>query len=129
MPAGVMLAVPLPEARVRRLLGEGLWLAAVNHGSLCVVSGDEAHIAALEARLQDEGAEGQRLHTSHAFHSGLMDGAVAPFVEAVRETSLSAPKIPYISNVSGTWMEAARGHGSRRTGDARFARPFASAPA
>ena len=90
------------------MLGDGLWLAAINHGSLCVVSGDEAHIAALEARLQEEGAEGQRLNTSHAFHSGLMDGAVAPFVKAVSETSLSAPKIPYISNVTGTWVEAAQ---------------------
>jgi acyl transferase domain-containing protein len=108
MPTGVMLAVPLPEARVRRMLGDGLWLAAINHGSLCVVSGDEAHIAALEARLQEEGAEGQRLNTSHAFHSGLMDGAVAPFVKAVSETSLNAPKIPYISNVTGTWVDAAQ---------------------
>ena len=108
MPTGVMLAVPLPEVRVRRMLGDGLWLAAVNHGSLCVVSGDESHIQALEARLQEEGVEGQRLKTSHAFHSGLMDAAVGPFVKAVSETQLSAPKIPYISNVTGTWIEAAQ---------------------
>src|SRR4029077_12405254 len=48
------------------------------------------------------------LNTSHAFHSGLMDGAVAPFVKAVSETSLNAPKIPYISNVTGTWVDAAQ---------------------
>ena len=106
MPAGAMLAVPLPEARVSRLLGEGLWLAAVNHASLTVVSGDHAHIEQLEKKLQDEGVESQRLHTSHAFHSGMMDGAVAPFVAAVRQVALKAPDIPYISNVSGTWIQA-----------------------
>jgi acyl transferase domain-containing protein len=108
MPRGVMLAVPLPEVRVRRMLGEGLWLAAVNHGSLCVVSGDEARIQALEGRLQEEGAEGQRLNTSHAFHSGLMDAAVPPFVAAVGAARLGAPKIPFISNVTGTWIDAAQ---------------------
>jgi acyl transferase domain-containing protein len=106
MPAGAMLAIPLPEARVSRLLGEGLWLAAVNHASLTIVSGDHAHIEALEKRLQDEGVESQRLHTSHAFHSGMMDGAIAPFVAAVRQVTLKAPEIPYISNVSGTWIQA-----------------------
>jgi acyl transferase domain-containing protein/acyl carrier protein len=106
MPTGVMLAVPLPEVRVRKMLGEGLWLAAVNHGSLCVVSGGEQRIAELEAKLREDGIDGQRLNTSHAFHSGLMDEAVEPFVKAVAATSLSDPKIPYISNVSGTWIDA-----------------------
>jgi acyl transferase domain-containing protein len=104
MPQGVMLAVPLPESRAQRLLSGDLWLAAVNHASLCVVSGSAARISALEAQLRDEAVECQRLQTSHAFHSGLMDGAVEPFVKAVASISLGTPAIPYISNVSGTWI-------------------------
>jgi acyl transferase domain-containing protein len=104
MPEGVMLAVPLPEARVSRLLGDGLWLAAVNHASLTVVAGTAAKIEQLEKRLQDEGVESQRLRTSHAFHSGLMDAAIDPFVKAVREVPLKPPILPYISNVSGGWI-------------------------
>jgi acyl transferase domain-containing protein len=107
MPPGVMLAVPLPEARVARLLGNGLSLAAVNHGSLSVVAGPVDEIGALEQRLRDEGVESQRLHTSHAFHSAMMDGAVGPFVRAVRDVTLGKPQIPYVSNVSGTWITEA----------------------
>jgi acyl transferase domain-containing protein len=122
MPAGAMLAIPLSEARVSRLLGDGLWLAAVNHASLSVVSGDFAHIETLEQRLRDEGVESQRLLTSHAFHSGLMDAAVAPFVKAVSEVTLRAPEIPFISNVSGTWI-----HTSEATDPAYWGRQIREA--
>ena len=35
-----------------------------------------------------------------------MDGAVAAFVEGVRSVHLSAPAIPYLSNVTGGWATA-----------------------
>ena len=103
MPEGAMLAIPLPEDRVRKLLGEGLWLAAVNGPAFTVVSGRHEAIERLILRLAEQGVEGKRLHTSHAFHSGMMDDAVGTFVEAVRAVPLSAPGIPYLSNVTGTW--------------------------
>ena len=105
MPEGLMLAVPLPEARVRRLIGDGLWLAAVNAPTLCVLSGTAAAIDAVEEKLQREGVQCQRLQTSHAFHSGLMDGAVAPLVAAFAGVTLHTPKLPYISNVTGEWIQ------------------------
>lgn len=107
MPEGAMLAVPQPEARVRGWLTGDLWLAASNSPSLSVVSGTHAAIADLERRLAAEGVEGRRLHTSHAFHSGLMDGAVAAFVEGVRAVRLSEPTISYLSNVTGGWATTA----------------------
>jgi acyl transferase domain-containing protein len=107
MPAGSMLAVPLPEERVRPLLAEGLWLAAANSPSLCVVSGTTEAIERLEQRLVRDGVEGRRLHTSHAFHSGLMEPAVQPFVDAVAAVTRSAPTIPYVSNVTGGWASEA----------------------
>ncbi len=106
MPEGVMAALPLPESMVQRLLNDQLWLAAVNHPNLTVVSGTSAAIDALETRMRADGIEIQRLHTSHAFHSGLMDGAIKPFVDAVAAVSLQAPSTPFISNVSGTWITA-----------------------
>ena len=109
MPDGAMTAVPLSEERAsKRIEGrEGLWLAAVNGPSLCTVSGRPEAIAALEAQLSGDGLACRRLHTSHAFHSGLMDAAVAPFVATVREISLSAPRLPYVSNVTGDWITEA----------------------
>jgi acyl transferase domain-containing protein/acyl carrier protein len=106
MPPGHMMVVPLPEARVLQELNAELSLASVNGDSLCVVSGPAAAIQKLEARLTGRGLRGHRLQTSHAFHSSMMDPIVSSFVDAVRTCTLSAPQIPYLSNVTGTWITA-----------------------
>lgn len=106
MPPGAMLAVPLPESEVLALLGEKLSLATVNGPTLCVVAGPQADIEALEARLAESGLAPRRLHTSHAFHSAMMDPILEPFTERVRRIALKAPQLPYISNVTGQWISA-----------------------
>lgn len=112
MPPGAMLAVPLSEQEVRLLLqrqtGSPLQLAAINGPSNCVVSGPADAADAWQQTLLEQGVECRRLHTSHAFHSQMMEAIVAPFTERVRQVSLNAPKIPYISNVTGTWVTAAQ---------------------
>jgi amino acid adenylation domain-containing protein len=106
MPEGAMLAVALPEEEVLSLIdGEsGLGLAAVNSPRTSVVSGPVEAITELGARLEAQGLEPRRLHTSHAFHSALMEPAVMPFSERVRRVRLHPPRIPFISNVTGTWI-------------------------
>jgi acyl transferase domain-containing protein len=104
MQPGTMLAVPLPESELQPMLGSDVWLAAVNAPSLCVVSGEKEAISAFADRLRQQGIEGRPLHTSHAFHSGMMDAAVEPLVEAAKGLELGAPHIPYVSNVTGTWI-------------------------
>jgi acyl transferase domain-containing protein len=107
MPVGVMLAVPLPETTVRRMLPPDVWLAAINAPSMCVVSGTAEAIDRFAEALQADGVEGQRLQTSHAFHSGLMDAAVPQFVAAVAQAPLAKPSSPFISNLTGTWITEA----------------------
>ncbi|MDL2078364.1 SDR family NAD(P)-dependent oxidoreductase [Streptomyces sp. GXMU-J15] len=104
MPEGAMLSIFLPEAEVSGWLGEGLSVAAVNSSALTVVSGSAQDIDALEARLKAASVTCRRLHTSHAFHSPAMTDAVAPFTEEVRKVTLNAPRIPFLSNVTGTWI-------------------------
>ena len=104
MRPGTMLAVPMSESDLQGRLGENVWLAAVNAPSLCVVSGETSAVGALADRLREQGVESRPLHTSHAFHSGMMDAAVAPLVAAARGFELGAPQIPYVSNVTGTWI-------------------------
>ena len=58
LPAGAMLAVPLPEAELRPLLGAGLDLAAVNGPALAVASGPPEAIAELQAALGRRGLDG-----------------------------------------------------------------------
>jgi acyl transferase domain-containing protein len=101
---GAMMAVPLSEENVRELIGPDLWLAAVNGPSQSVVSGEKCHITALEQRLRDQAITCQRLRTSGAFHSGLMTGVIAPLDEAVASMTIGRPRIPYVSNVTGTWI-------------------------
>jgi len=108
LPGGAMLAVPLPEAEVQPLLlGRELSLAATNGPHFCVVAGPEAAVGELETTLAGRGAVCLRLSTTHAFHSPMMTPAAAPLTARAREASISAPRIPYVSNVTGTWITAA----------------------
>ncbi|HEV2860063.1 MAG TPA: type I polyketide synthase [Pyrinomonadaceae bacterium] len=103
LPEGAMLAVPLPEHEAGAWLGPRVSLAAVNAPSACVLSGDPEAIAEVERRLAGRGLDCRRLHTSHAFHSHMMEPVLAPFAEAFRGVALSPPQRPYLSNVTGTW--------------------------
>ncbi|NOK62234.1 MAG: type I polyketide synthase [Chloroflexi bacterium AL-W] len=104
LPSGAMLAVPLPEEDLRPLLNNGLSLAAVNSPMLCVVSGPTAAVDQLDRQLSTKGLDCRRLHTSHAFHSAMMESVLAPFTELVESVTLHPTQIPYISNLTGTWI-------------------------
>ena len=106
LPPGAMAMVPLPEAEIAGLLGPDLSLAAVNAPSHCVVSGPEGAVAELEERLAGRGIECRRLHTSHAFHSAMTEPILEAFLAEVRQVALRPPAIPYVSNVTGTWITA-----------------------
>ncbi|HEY4575775.1 MAG TPA: type I polyketide synthase, partial [Thermoanaerobaculia bacterium] len=107
LPGGAMLAVPLSEAEVRPLLAEGLAVAATNGPHLTVVGGAEEAVADLEGRLQERGATCLRLTTTHAFHTAMMRPAMDALTGLAGTVRTGAPKIPYVSNVTGTWIAAA----------------------
>ncbi|HSK75059.1 MAG TPA: amino acid adenylation domain-containing protein [Thermoanaerobaculia bacterium] len=106
LPAGSMLAVPLPEAEVRGRLSPGLDLAAVNGPRLCVVSGPPEEVAALARLLSEEGIPARQLPTTHAFHSRGMEPLADRLTEQVRRLRPAPPRIPLLSNVTGTWLTA-----------------------
>jgi malonyl CoA-acyl carrier protein transacylase/thioesterase domain-containing protein len=103
-PAGAMLVVWLSEDAVRSVLFGRLAVAAVNGPELCVVSGPADEIEGLEGRLVSRGATTRRLQIDHAAHSWMMEGAMEPLAAALRRTPRSRPVLPYVSNVTGTWM-------------------------
>lgn len=105
-PRGTMLAVELAEEEATRLAVEGVSLAAVNGRTAAVLSGPTEEIAALAGRLEAAGRAVRRLHVSHAFHSAAMDGAAAAFSRAVAKVRAGPPRLPVMSNVSGTWLRA-----------------------
>jgi acyl transferase domain-containing protein len=107
LPGGAMLAVLLPQQDIQPLLGDRLSLAAVNAPFLCVVSGPTDAIEDLERALAEKGSHYRRLHTSYAFHSEMMEPILEPFAAHVSAINLQPPKIPYLSNLTGTWITAA----------------------
>ncbi|NEQ07057.1 MAG: acyltransferase domain-containing protein, partial [Moorea sp. SIO4E2] len=106
LPGGSMLAVPLPEQELQSLLGQELSLAVINGPSQSVISGPTDAIALLQNQLDQQGLEYRRLHTSHAFHSKMMEPILDSFTNQVKQVSLNPPQIPYLSNVTGTWITA-----------------------
>ena len=104
LPPGAMLAVSLSERQASELLQPGLAIAAINAPSQTVVSGPIEAITDFEKLLESRGVACKRLRTSHAFHSAMLDPIVEKFVREVSSTPRSAPKIPVLSNLSGTWL-------------------------
>lgn len=106
LPGGSMLAVRLPARDLEPLLPAGADIAAINADSLCVASGPVEVIGQLEKTLASKDIVCRRLHTSHAFHSAMMDPAVPELRGVMRTIALSAPRIPIASSVTGTWLTA-----------------------
>ena len=103
LPPGAMLAVARPSAAVS--ISGNLFIAAINHPEQCVVSGPADEIAMLEQTLAAQSIACRRLITSHAFHSAMMDPILGAFEERLRGIAFNPPRVPYLSNVTGTWIE------------------------
>jgi len=107
MAPGGMAAVHLGEAALRAWLAEHaptLEIAAVNAPALCAIAGAHEALNAGLAALAAQGIQAQPLHTSHAFHSSMMEGVLQPFTELVSGLQLNAPTLPYVSNRTGLWI-------------------------
>lgn len=104
LPGGSMLSVRCSADAIQDKLTEDIQLAAVNSPNLCVVAGPDAAINAFSATLETEGLVTRHLHTSHAFHSAMMDPIVDEFVDAVRKLKLSPPTLPIMSTCTGDWL-------------------------
>jgi len=101
LPAGSMLSVRMDAAQLAARLPAALSLAAENAPNACVVSGETPLVQAFQAELEQASVACRLLHTSHAFHSSMMDPALASFRQEVERISLSAPCIPIASTLTG----------------------------
>lgn len=104
LPSGTMLSVKLPAAEVEKRLTGELAIAAINSPGLCVVSGPTEAITELQTQLEAAEIVCRRLHTSHAFHSPMMEAIVTPFAEIVGRVKLSPPQVRFVSTVTGEWI-------------------------
>jgi len=104
LPAGGMMAVGLSAAELEGRLGGALALAAINGPEVSVVAGPTAELDALEAAL--DGISCRRLGSAHAFHTPAMEPAAQALTETLRGAEMRPPRIPYLSNLTGTWITA-----------------------
>jgi len=105
---GAMLIVPMTADEVLALGESDVSLAAANAPELSVLAGSAATIDRIEQRLQAEGVDVQRLRISVAAHSHLLDPILDRFRAGLRKLSLQPARKPWISNVSGDWIDAQR---------------------
>ncbi|MEO7019409.1 MAG: SDR family oxidoreductase, partial [Ktedonobacteraceae bacterium] len=101
---GAMIAVALSEKSVQPYLDEQICLAALNGPATCVLSGPVEAIEMLQEQLEELGIIVRRVETTHAFHSNMLETLIEPLTRLVSEIELHPPTIPYLSNVSGTWI-------------------------
>jgi acyl transferase domain-containing protein len=73
---------------------------------LTVLAGETEAILALQNQLWEQQIACRVLDTTHAFHSHMMQDAVAEVTQLARSFSYAYPEIPYLSNVTGTWITA-----------------------
>jgi acyl transferase domain-containing protein len=103
---GAMLAVNLSEAEVQPYLSDDVCLAASNAPGVCTLSGPNDRIEYLEQCFGPMGVLCRRLHTSHAFHSKMVEPILEEFGRRVRQVRPMAPQLEYLSNLTGTWITA-----------------------
>jgi acyl transferase domain-containing protein/thioesterase domain-containing protein len=104
---GGMLSVPLSAEELGKRLPDGLDLATVNAPELCVASGPKAAIDAFRDSLATEGIEAQPVAINIAAHSRMLEPILGRFEAFLRTIDLRSPRIPVVSNRSGTWLQDA----------------------
>ena len=102
---GAMLAVRRPEREVLPLLPDTVTVAAVNGPGQVTVSGREADIDSFAQVLTDRGIDFRKLRISGAGHSPLVESILDEFHATVAGMRLAEPTVPYVSDMTGTWVE------------------------
>jgi phthiocerol/phenolphthiocerol synthesis type-I polyketide synthase E len=105
-PPGLMLAVMLSPDKLASYLDRDLWLAAENGPKMSVVSGPADAVEALERKLKMDRLAFVRLAARNAFHTPLMSNVAKQFRDAVAAVPRKPPSIPWLSNLTGTWIAA-----------------------
>ncbi|MBA2653190.1 MAG: amino acid adenylation domain-containing protein [Tatlockia sp.] len=105
VPLGEMLAIECTKKELSSYLYH-TELALHNATNSFVVAGDKSEINQLEQLLLKTGKPFLKLKTNHAFHSRMMENIEKPFKALFSNLTLAVPKIPIISNVTGTWISS-----------------------
>ncbi len=105
LPAGgAMVSIEAAEAEVGAAVAGcagTVSIAAINGPSSVVISGEEGATLSIAEGFSSRGIRTKRLSTSHAFHSPLMEPAVANFRQIAESIAYAPPSMAMVSTVSG----------------------------
>jgi acyl transferase domain-containing protein/thioesterase domain-containing protein/acyl carrier protein len=107
LPEGGMLSVPMSEEELKPFMTPELSIAAVNGPKLTVASGPVAAIDELQKQLEAQEIEAARVRISVAAHSSMLEPILKEFGDFFSRIRMSAPTLPFVSNLSGTWITPA----------------------
>jgi amino acid adenylation domain-containing protein len=102
---GCMLSVALPEEKLRPYLDPDHTISVYNKYDSLVVSGSAVAIERLQEWLKLDGIETSKIYVKVAAHSPQVDPMLPVFKKYLESARLQPPQIPFISNVTGTWIK------------------------
>ncbi|MEO7021658.1 MAG: SDR family oxidoreductase [Ktedonobacteraceae bacterium] len=105
-PIGAMLAVALGEREVASYLEEGVSVAISVSPSSSVLGGSVEAVARVRQRLEQGEIACRQVESSHAFHTPQLAILQERVTELASTLKRQVPSIPYLSNVTGTWITA-----------------------
>ena len=101
VPAGGMLSVPLSLDALQPYLDDDHDIASINAPELTVISGPQAALDRLQAKLAADAVEATRVAIDIAAHSRMLDPILTAFGDYLRSIPLHAPRLPIVSNLTG----------------------------
>ncbi len=101
---GGMLSVALTEEKLRPYLDADHTISVINKVDSLVVSGTAEAIDRLQNKLAADGIDTSKIHINVAAHSPQVEPILPEFKKYVETVELHEPKIPFVSNVTGTWI-------------------------
>ncbi|MEU6393702.1 type I polyketide synthase [Streptomyces sp. NPDC046939] len=105
---GGMVSVALAADGARELAGR--WpgrvsVAAVNGPTSTVVSGDADALDELVAYAEGEGVRVRRIEVDYASHSAHVEAIETELAELLNSVTALEPSVPFLSTVTGEWVE------------------------
>ncbi len=108
LPEGGMMGIGVPEEEARPLLRGRLYVGALHGPAITVISGPGDELDALRDEVAARGIVWRRLPMKHAFHTPHMEPVAERLMELLCRVRLHPPRIPFASNVTGTWIRASQ---------------------
>lgn len=107
LPEGAMLSVPMSEDELKPFMTPELSFSVINGPRLTVVGGPVAAIETLQKRLAETEVDAARVRINVAAHSSMLEPILKEFGAFFSRITMKAPTLPFVSNLSGTWITPA----------------------